>query len=230
VAELLDQFDGWTETRDTLRRISAKTEEWAGIPMPIKGEQLTVHPSYPWAKLFNDPVPEGDFGKDCTLRNTWWSKRYRCRILIVERSDGKLEIGVTVANKIGAELRTMGCSVAWGVQQEHNALQTLAGLVKKHHHFKQYLMTGTFCETSPRSGVTYMFRKLRPTIAFTVRDEVKILCALCLHPIGYYQDSWAGAMCPTDDVVAHLMLMRADEHLYWKRCNQIQPHLPESGL
>jgi hypothetical protein len=37
-------------------------------------------------------------------------------------------------------------------------------------------------------------------------------------------------MCPTDDVIAHLMLMRGDEAMFWRRCNQHAAHLPEAGL
>ena len=107
---------------------------------------------------------------------------------------------------------------------------TLAGMLR-HNQFKKYLLTGSFIESSKRSGVVYMFRKLRPTVAITLRKgEPKILCALCMHPIAYYQDSWAGAMCPTDDVIAHLMMMRGDEPMLWRRSNQHAAHRSEAGL
>lgn len=79
-----------------------------------------------------------------------------------------------------------------------------------------------FAERSPRSGISYIFRRLRPTIALKAGkdDRMRCLAALCMHPIGYYDGSWAGAMCPTDDVIAHLMLMRGDEHMFWRRSNQ----------
>lgn len=64
----------------------------------------------------------------------------------------------------------------------------------------------------------------------TRTSEARILCALCLHPIAYYSKSWAGAMTPTDDVCAHLMMMRSDEHLFWRRANQHAPWRPEAGL
>jgi hypothetical protein len=47
----------------------------------------------------------------------------------------------------------------------------------------------------------------------------RILAVLCMHPIGHFQETFSGAMCPTDDVIAHLMLMRADEHHFWKKSN-----------
>jgi len=59
---------------------------------------------------------------------------------------------------------------------------------------------------------------------------VRILACLCAHPIGFYTGSWAGALVPTDDVMAHLLLVRGDEHEFWKQCNQHHPLAPESGL
>lgn len=32
------------------------------------------------------------------------------------------------------------------------------------------------------------------------------------------------------DVIAHLALMRGDEHMFWKRSNQHPPYRPEAGL
>jgi hypothetical protein len=31
-------------------------------------------------------------------------------------------------------------------------------------------------------------------------------------------------------VVAHLMLMRGDEHLFWRKANQHPPYQPEAGM
>jgi hypothetical protein len=51
-----------------------------------------------------------------------------------------------------------------------------------------------------------------------------------MHPIGYYRGTWAGAMAPTDDVIAHLMMMRADEHMYWRRAKQHPAWDPLCGV
>ena len=127
-------------------------------------------------------------------------------------------------------ISTLGASYAWGLEQESRAVRTLGELVR-HHTFKQYLLTGMFLEESKRSHVMYMFRRLRPTLAFSsASGELKLLCALCMHPIGYYDGSWGGAMCPTDDVIAHLMLMRGDEHMFWRRSNQHPPWVPQAGI
>lgn len=233
----VERFDTHAGMRNGLRRLAAARQEWAGIPMPLEGEHLVVEPTYPHAEgLMNinrsgeapEAVPAG-----VTERKNWWSSRLRCTI-VVWNEDGKVLWGKIGGNQpFALALHTIGCSQAWGIEQEHNAIQLLGTLVR-HHQLKQYLLTGMFLETSPRSGLTYLFRRLRPTVAIDARDKSatasRILCALCLHPIGHYEGSWAGAMCPTDDVVAHLMLMRGDEPLFWRRSNQHAPDRPEAGL
>ena len=193
-----------------------------------------IEPHYPNAAALSAmgaPEQEKD-DEDVQLVNEFWSSRLRCYILIW-REGGKLTWGkVPGANHIGMDLHTLGCAQAWGIEQEHNAIQLLGTMVR-HHALKQYLLTGMFLETSERSGITYLFRRLKPTVAIDARpgrSGTRILACLCLHPIGYYSQTWAGAMCPTDDVVAHLTLMRGDEHLFWKRSNQIPPSRPEAGL
>lgn len=76
-----------------------------------------------------------------------------------------------------------------------------------------------------------VFRKGRPTIAIRQTEEYsRALCALCLHPIGYYGDTWAGAMCPTDEVIAHLLMMRGSEEKYWANANQHPVDRPAAGV
>lgn len=232
-------FDDLVPTRDALAEIAGMAGEWAGLPMPLEGERLVVEPSYPWARLFDPPADGPSEDEGWSLRNEWYSRHHRCQILIMNDPDGRIVHGKMPAfHHIGYDMRTLGCSVAWGIEQEGKAVRLLASMLR-HTQFKQYLLTGMFLERSSRSNVMYLFRKLKPTIALSPgisRDweasdsGVRILAALCMHPIAYYADSWAGAMCPTDDVIAHLTLMRGDEHLYWRRCNQHPPNRPEAGL
>lgn len=202
--------------------------------MPLDGQRLIIEPTYPNAvglmSIGNNKADDDDGWR---LRNRWYSRKHRCDILIMER-EGKISWGkVPAFHHIGHDMQTLGCSEAWGLEQEHRAL-LLLGTMVSHRQMKQYVLTGMFLETSRRSGVTYMFRRLKPTVALTPgkrpEDSMRILCTLCMHPIAYYAGSWAGAMVPTDDVIAHLALMRADEHMFWKRSNQHEPHRPESGL
>lgn len=221
--------DACTDARDKLRFIAGHTAEWAGIPLPLEGERLIVEPSHALASVLNskdDPADNDGWKK----RNSWYSSQHRCDIIIMEK-DGKIDWGKLPAfNHIGHDVRTLRCSAAWGIEQEATAVRLLGDMLR-HNQFMQYFMTGMFLETSPRSQITYLFRKLKPTVAMSSRTEdMRILAALCMHPIAYYAGSWAGAMCPTDDVIAHLALMRGDEHMFWKRCNQHPPYRPEAGL
>lgn len=75
------------------------------------------------------------------------------------------------------------------------------------------------------------FRRGRPTIVLRQNEEANYaLCALCLHPIGYYGQTWAGVMCPRDEVIAHLLMMRGSEEKYWANANQHPIHHPAAGV
>jgi hypothetical protein len=99
---------------------------------------------------------------------------------------------------------------------------------------RQYLLADSFTETG-KSGVLYLLRRNRPTLAVRLTEkedghEGDILCALCMHPLAYYTESWAGVMPPSDEILAHLLHIRANEHRYWKICNQHSPSDYLSGL
>lgn len=237
MVETLERFDPHAHVRNALRQISSAKDLWAGIPMPLEGEQLVIEPRYPNAdKLMAMATTQSDTETKRDLarvRNRFYSMAKRSEIVIYEESDGRVNWGLVPGiHHFEFDLRTMGCSDAWGIEQESKAIHTLAEMVS-HRQFKLYMLTGMFLESSKRSGVTYAFRKLRPTVAIGKNkrpNETKILAALCMHPIAYYQGSWAGAMCPTDDVIAALSMMRGDEHMFWKRCTQHPAWLPNAGL
>jgi len=214
--------------------------EWAGIPMPLDGESLIIEPKYPFAKALSGKIGgtpsvhvcrDSDISETTFLRNSFWSWHYRATVDIWS-DNGKIIWGVHkgTGRRSGFDLGTLGCADAWSLDTEFRAMATLRELVN-HRKWRQYFLTGTFIETSKRSGVTYMFRRLKPTVAIGRKgEELRVLCCLCLHPIAYYAESRAGAMCPTDDVIAHLMLMRGDEALYWKRSNQHPAYTVEAAL
>lgn len=230
-------FDEFAHLRDALSSIAAERADWAGIPMPLNDQRLIIEPTYPKAKelaaIGAPPASEDDGWR---LRNQWYSRRHKCDIFLMEK-DGKIDWGrLPAVHHLTQTLQTLGCADAWGIEQEQRALKLLAGMLR-HRAFKQYLLTGMFLERSARSGVTYLFRRLKPTVALAARPGLvdrgggmRILASLCMHPIAYYANSFAGAMCPTDDVIAHLAMMRGDEHMFWKRCNQHPAHRPEAAL
>lgn len=234
--DLLEQCDPFAALRNALHVAAQEREHWAGIPMPLEGERLVVEPTYPHAEMLaglcgpdkSAPDPEYAGWREV---NQWWSFAKRGDVLVIEKPDGSRTWGLRSGmHHLKYDLTTLGCAVAWGVEQEAAAIHTLAGLLK-HHAFKTYMLTGMFLEVSKRSGLFYMFRRLKPTIAISgATGETRIIAALCLHPIAFYEGSWAGAMCPTDDVLAHLMLMRGDEAMFWRRANQHPAYRPEAGL
>lgn len=226
-------LDGHAYMRDRLYDLSSMRGEWAGIPMPLEGERLIIEPRYPKAaELMAFGAPDSEEDDGWRERNRWYSNKHRADIIIMER-EGKIAWGLKPAfHHIAFDLSTLGCSDAWGLEQEGNALKLLGSMIT-HRQMKHYILTGMFLEKSKRSGVTYLFRRLKPTVAMAAglpEDSMRILCCLCAHPIAHYAGSWAGAMCPSDDIIAHLAMMRGDEAMYWKRCTQHPPWRPEAGL
>lgn len=113
---------------------------------------------------------------------------------------------------------------------EVKALGALADRLSE-NQWQSYILNSMFAETSKRSGLTYVFRRGRPTLALRKAEEgVIFLAALCFHPLAYYPGSWAGALPPSDEVLAHLLLMRADEHRLWRKAEQHVMWDPRSGI
>lgn len=231
--DLLNSLDAFSGLRNALHKIAEIRGDWAGIPMPLDGERLVIEPKFNGGKelaaIGASKEEETDRGEK--IRNTFWSSKLRSNVMVWEEADGRIDWGRTSrGHHFDMDLKTLMCSHAWGIEQESNAVQTLGSLIR-HHQFRQYMLTGMFMESSKRSGVLYLFRRLKPTVAMRANGEkMRILCVMCMHPIAYYEGTWAGAMCPTDDVLAHLMLMRGDEHSFWKQSNQHPSWKPEAGL
>lgn len=229
---VLNRVDNFAPLRNGLRRVAHDRREWAGIPMPLDGNRLVIEPTYPGAKELSDiGAPAEGPEDDCKIINSWWSTSKRGTVYVYEQ-DGRRKAVLSryAGHHFNMDFLTMGCAVAWGIEQEHKAVSTL-GTLLRHHMFKTYLLTGMFIETSKRSRLMYVFRRLKPTVVLSMRKaEPRIIATLCLHPIAYYAGTWAGAMTPTDDVVAHLMLMRGDEAMFWRRSNQHPAWRPEAGL
>jgi hypothetical protein len=167
--------------------------------------------------------------------NRFYCHRKRCVVHVFREKNGRPKIFVdqiVPTRNLDFAIATMGSSTqAHSIEAEAKAIESLRSLVTE-SAYRCYFLCGMFLETSKRSGVTYLFRKLRPTVAIKNQggERMKLLTTLCLHPIGYYTGGFAGAMVPTDDVIAHLMLMRADERRYWAKANHHGPFEVEAGL
>lgn len=231
----IERFDPCADVRNRIRLLAEHAGEWAGIPLPLEGEDLIVEPKYRAAAALASKAAVANAEEireeRQRIRNEFYSANKRALVVIWNEPDGRIEWGLEHhLNHFALDLHTMGVSDAWGIEQEARAVHTLAELLP-HHAFKKYMLTGMFIERSKRSGVYYFFRRLKPTIAASASTgEMKILAVLCAHPIAYYRNTWAGAMAPTDDVIASLMMMRGDEHMMWKRANQHPAWRREAGL
>jgi hypothetical protein len=230
--------------------------EWCGAPIPLPGQSLTIEDRNPHAahyRALQDIINSDktivhactdDDDMEVQEINRWHSSQHNGWIVVYRTAGGRvkwmLDYDVIRRNKFW--LGPLSTYEAWSIQAEVAAMDALRGLIKP-HLFEMYFLTGIFLETSKRSGLTYMFRRLRPTLVLSGhaaradyfhpnhRDPgMHIICALCLHPIAYYDSTFCGAMTPTDDVIAHLLMMRADEHMFWKRANQHPAWAAEAGL
>lgn len=96
-----------------------------------------------------------------------------------------------------------------------------------------YFVNSAFAEQSLRSQLTYLFRRGFPTLVFRQGPPprgLSFLVGLCLHIHGHAQYSWRGELCPTDDVIAHLLLMRTDERRFWAKANHHTLDSPGLGI
>jgi hypothetical protein len=238
--------------RNRINKAIKQDGEWAGAPMPVSGHPLILEPRYPYQKLQGmtigdlDPAlePETDYDRDrqeaaAKFRgwrriNRWRHAKYDGHVEVWRMPNGKSRALVLpdCSNRLKMSVSTMGTlGDAFSAHTEMRAWAKLQELLTD-HQFTHYTLSGMFLERSERSGVTYLFRKLRPTVALCQDPdgEMRVLSCLCMHPIGYYGGTWAGALCPTDDVIAHLMMMRGDEPYFWRKANHHHPLEPEAGV
>lgn len=229
----------WAQIRAKVNQLAAERGVFGGAPIPIERLRLCVERKYEFqglngCKLGNDDdLPELPELAGYRCVNAWLNKRHQVYVCILQNATGRAIKSFLTAGpsrRLEFALHTLDASQVWDIDTEIAALGRLRTYLSE-WAFDRYVLTGSFIETSKRSGVVYMFRRLRPTLAIrTDESGSRLLAALCLHPIGYYEESWAGSMCPTDDVIAHLLLMRADERKFWSQANQHGPNAAEAGV
>lgn len=235
----------YAQTARYLAETSIVRQDWSGVPIPVVGLSLVLEPRYKnkamadfrWKECYDEngvrhaieeeqPPQPSEF----TRVNSWWNTKYQATVFVFHNKLGRARFSVAREDRLAFTLRTLEASAVWPVEAEQKAQKKLASFIPE-QLFELYLLTGHFSETSKRSQVTYLFRKGRPTIAMREREECAYwLCALCLHPIGYYGDTWAGVMCPTDEVIAHLLMMRGSEEKFWANANQHPIDHPAAGV
>jgi hypothetical protein len=228
----------WDDVRRKMNLAAAAIGEWAGAPVPVDHVRLVMEPRYPFKGLSGLKLGEKrreESPDDAILINSWNCPEKGGHV-IVYRENGK--VGWCIDHQGPGQrwkfwFDTFACAAQqiWSIETETRAMEKLKDLVTE-QAYRCYVLSGTFIETSKRSGVTYFFRKLRPTIAMRPNKEnmMRILAILCLHPLGYYEGTWAGVMTPTDDVIAHLVWMRGNEHGFWKKANHHSIWNASSGI
>lgn len=231
----------WVEMRRRVGVLAKSRGEYAGLPTPVQEARLVVAKKTPHYERLNgfrlgasnevEPIDEADLLKPVNS----WRTRENVRVIVYHTKDGRAQYGMDGAGA-GERVRSMidclGISLTMDMAAEERAMETLRGLIKP-HMFNAYRMLGYFIESSPRSGLVYLFRRLATTVVFKCHDDPRqsrVLCALCLHPIAFYDQTPMGAMVPTDDVIAHLVMMRADEHMFWRKANQHESDAPGAML
>jgi hypothetical protein len=229
-------------TLEQLQELAVKKGWYEGVPVPVKGLAIQLEDRHPLAGPLEQVLDQREIKpRVCTttdvddttvIRNQWRSEQLGNQEYILAERGGKVGLYLVPFNTAaGMLIDTLMASHGWTLEAEQKALEKLRELVAD-HIYESYFLTGMFFETSKRSGVHYLFRKLRPTLAIRPTKEggTRILAALCLHPLGLYQGTWAGTMVPTDDVIAHLLLMRGDEPRFWRQANQHPAHAKEAGI
>lgn len=226
-------------------------KEWCGLPMPCKAAPLVIEPRSPYAHLTGLRLREGteepycdeepscdDEDDEWEFVNSWYCLARAQAVYIVKHKEtGKIRKFLwyhaeELRDRNTMFFKTLGTSRTLNACAELTAMEKLRGMIPE-HLFDMYILQGQFLETSPRSGVTYVLRKNRPTVAIASglgEESLRILSVLCLHPLGYYRGTWSGVMVPTDDVIAHLLMIRGDEHTFWKKANHHQTHQISAGL
>ena len=171
---VLEQFDGMAAIRNGLRKIAASAQRMGRYTNADGGRRPRNRADLPDGREANGDRPEARAraGMDPTfkVRNIFWSWKWRRNVTIWELQ-GKIYKSIdTESNPAALLLHTLNASDAWGIDQERHAIDTL-GTLLRHRIFKQYLLTGMFMEKSERSGVHYLFRRLRPTLAITLNGK-----------------------------------------------------------
>jgi len=239
----------WEQIAEVASELAEEAGEWCGAPVPVDDLRLSIAPGYTFGKLDGfrfkeDEYTEGEELKDTLAEaiesrviNSWWCARRGGWVFVLKGRGGKsrhLIVDGYATRPVETLTRLlMGLSVCevQKLDAEFMAMDKLRSMVKP-HLFKMYIIQNILLETSPKSGVTYILRKGRPTIAMKAdgNGNMRILSVLCLHPLGYYEGSFCGCMVPTDELIAHLIMIRANEHFFWRKANHHRSYEWESGL
>jgi hypothetical protein len=246
------------ELDQQVARASKERPVTGGIPVPRDGDpSFSLESRHPHRQLLEDAACLHDPAElrrmvswyrcaeaaalepetALTWARSWYSDRLQADVDVYQTKAGRYVLGgpprrvsAVWMDRLYLFSRTQLAARRFSLRAERRAQQRLRAVVSL-QQWRAYMVTGAFAEVSPRSGVTYWLRRLRPTIALTHRlGRRGVRTALCLHPVGYHNESFAGLLAPSADVFTHLMLLRCDEHRFWRTAEQHSFADPRSGL
>ncbi len=168
--------------------------------------------------------------------NTWHPKK-GVKITVYQTSEGEyFHIPLrTYDDPYSLLIRTNKVLVRTGnVTAEKKARKNLLSHLNRRQR-KELILTGCFVEVG-KNRTNYRIRFNRPTIAFRetkgkegLRYE-EFVGSYCLHSLGYYYGTFAGVMAPSDEMLAHLLMIRADEIDFLKEANKHGLEDPLGGV
>lgn len=187
-------------------------------------------------------IAEEALGDDWMINASWeisrpWKGSYGRVFIIKSTTTKKFRVFFfphhPSADRLSMVMETMDRRGLYSLRQSEEQAQKRLFKEISDYQRNQYV-TGDFILERGRSGVGYFIRKNRPTIAMRSSAQANEcdspLCALCLHPVAYYTTTWAGVLPPSDEVLTHLLMIRDDEHFYWRKANQIPLDRVNSGV
>lgn len=237
--DVADAEVSWKQIKRAVAAVAVERGHLFGYPEFDEKVELVMAPNFPLQGLngfkLEDKTPEqvaeeeelnriaAAVDQRFTVLNNWSTAKGEV-LVVRDVITGKSQHHFIPCNNetelVSRYVHTIGTSMHHELEAEQRALGKLEELIGA-HRLRHYFMTGMFFETSKRSNIVYFFRRCRPTIACSMSSGyLKPLCTLCMHPLGHYEGTYQGVMVPTDDVIAHLVLMRGDEHMYWRKANQ----------
>jgi hypothetical protein len=248
--EYMAKLESGQETEISLEELHRRMNEIArekygweyGVPLPSLTDvsrPLIMAKGAPFSRTrLNDGMNE--FAQELILKSRHvinsWTRLADVEVCMVRTTNGPYSIQRWMA---GTRMRKFMDTILMrsGAQSAERELKAMESLKKRigTGPWDSYVLNGAFAERSPRSDLHYIFRKGLPTMVLSYHGKYeeqggRVLACLCLHPLGYYFGTYCGLMCPTDEVICHLLMMRGDEHKYWASCGQWPAFDVRSGL
>lgn len=163
---------------------------------------------------------KGSFGRAIILEN---QDNKKCSLVFSPHKPAHRRLEIMMA--------TLGCRSRFAFKEPELKAQQRLFKELSDSQQGQYITSDAFAEVG-KSGIIYVLRKSKPTVAIREQEDGSggALCALCLHPVAYYTATWAGVLPPSDEVLAHLLMIRHSERFYWRKANQIPLEYDTSGV